>query len=45
VAAILELLTVRLPGTAGLDGLILDFAWIPVFSSTDHTTALAGGSR
>src|ERR1700730_7918483 len=34
-----------MPGTAGLVGLILVLAWIAVFSSTEKTTALCGGSR
>ena len=33
------------PGTAGRVGLTRALACIPVFSSTDHTTALLGGSR
>ena len=35
----------RTPGTAGRVGLIRALAWIEVFSSTDHTTALEGGFR
>src|SRR5579859_4465486 len=34
-----------MPGTAGLVGLILVLAWMAVFSSTEKTTALCGGSR
>ena len=32
-----------MPGTAGRVGLTRLLAWIPDFSSTDHTTALSGG--
>ena len=55
VTAVLELATHRDPGDpwspssragiAGRVGLTRLLAWIPVFSSTDHTTALSGGFR
>src|SRR5688500_11066340 len=34
-----------MPGTAGLVGLMRALAWMVVFSSTEKTTALMGGSR
>src|SRR6266508_7055355 len=55
VAAVLELSPHRDPrqplvagaaaGSAGRVGLIRLLAWIPVFSSTDHTSALSGGFK
>src|SRR5208283_3718589 len=36
---------VRLPGIAGLVGLIRDLPCMPDFSSTDQTTAFCGGLR
>ena len=46
VAAVLELAAHRRPrAPPGLVGLTRLVAWIPDFSSTDHTTALSGGFR
>jgi hypothetical protein len=45
VTAILESRRVGIPGMAARVGLTRLLAWIPVFSSTDHTTAFSGGFR
>jgi len=45
VTAVLELGRTAMPVTAGRVGLIRLLAWMPVFSSTDHTTALSGGFK
>lgn len=44
-ALVLELSASRLPGRAGLVGLMQDLACMPDLSSTLHTTAFWGGFR